>query len=232
MPKFRAVLFDVDNTLLDFLSMKTACCEAAVDEMIKRGLPLERSVALNGFYSALETHGWEHPLIFQKFLAEWNGGKIDYRILANGVVAYRRKQQSSLRPYASVIPTLEKLRARGIALGIVSDAPHPNGWIRLVETELQDYLDVAVYFGDTNFLKPAREPFAEAMRLLQLRPGLQNLQPHQVLMVGDVPERDIIGAQQYGMKACFAAYGNTRNQRAPTADFTITEFSQMERIVL
>ena len=34
----KAVLFDVDNTLIDFAIMKEKCCEAAIDAMISAGL--------------------------------------------------------------------------------------------------------------------------------------------------------------------------------------------------
>ncbi len=232
MANFRAVLFDVDNTLLDFMEMKQACCEAAVKEMISYGLKIDKDSALKILYKLFDEVGWENPQIFQKFL-EATHGKVDDRILANGVVAYRRAQIGTLKPYASVIPTLMQLREAGVATGVVSDAPNRNGWIRLVETGLQHFFDVAVYIGDTEEAKPSAKPFFHAVELLkQRRPDLADLKPSEILMVGDVPERDIIGAQQIGMRACFAAYGNHRGGKAPTAEHTIQRFEELRNIVL
>lgn len=231
-PHFRAVLFDVDNTLLDFMKMKKACCEAAIDAMIPYGLPLNRGKALHKLYALFDRLGWENPTFFQDFLIEAIG-RVDDKMMANGIVAYRRAQLSTLQPYASVIPTIMQIREAGVATGVISDAPNRNGWIRLVETGLQHFFDAVVYFGDTGEAKPSQKPFAHALaKLKEVRPELADLLPSQCLMVGDVPARDIIGAQQFGMKACFAAYGNTRGEQAPSADYTIQRFEELKGIVL
>ena len=36
----KAVLFDVDNTLIDFMNMKKKSCEAAIEAMIGAGLKM------------------------------------------------------------------------------------------------------------------------------------------------------------------------------------------------
>ena len=36
----KAVLFDIDNTLIDFMKMKKECCRAAIDAMISAGLKI------------------------------------------------------------------------------------------------------------------------------------------------------------------------------------------------
>ena len=46
----KAVLFDVDNTLIDFMKMKRACCEAAIDAMIDAGLNMSKKDALKVLY--------------------------------------------------------------------------------------------------------------------------------------------------------------------------------------
>src|SRR3989344_4670541 len=166
MPNFRAVLFDVDNTLLDFMSMKTACCEAAVKAMIDYGLPVQKDDALRTLYGLFDELGWENRQIFDRFLERVHG-KVDERIIANGIVAYRDTQRSLLKPYASVIPTLMAIREAGVATGVISDAPNRNGWIRLVETGLQHFFDTAVYSHDTGKLKPSPEPFAHALAELK-----------------------------------------------------------------
>jgi FMN phosphatase YigB (HAD superfamily) len=41
----RAIVFDLDNTLVDFMSMKKLAVEAAIDAMIDAGLTLDRGDA-------------------------------------------------------------------------------------------------------------------------------------------------------------------------------------------
>ena len=80
MAKIKAILFDMDNTLIDFMTMKRKCCEAAIDAMISAGLKMKRKKALRLLFELYDKYGIEYQQIFQKFL-ESTGGKIDYKIL-------------------------------------------------------------------------------------------------------------------------------------------------------
>lgn len=220
----KAILFDLDNTLIDFMKMKKECVSAAIKAMISNGLKMEYDVAERLFYELYARHGIEYNKIFQEFLKAANKD-IDYKILAAGVVAYRKKQQSLIEPYPNVIPTLIKLKALGLKLAIVSDAPRINAWIRLHELKIADFFDTVVAFGDVEERKPSKLPFEKALAVLKIK-------PEQVLMVGDWPERDVKGARELGMKTCFARYGYALEEEPKIkADFEMDDFSQLLDIV-
>ena len=50
-------------------------------------------------------------------------------------------------------------------------------------------------------------------------------------MIGDWPERDIIGAKKIGMKTAFARYGNIFNTINSGADYDIDDISEILSIV-
>ena len=77
----KAVLFDLDNTLIDFMRMKNTSVDAAINAMLGMGLKMNKKTASAKLYEIYWKHGIEHGKIFQKFLSEVTG-KIDYRILA------------------------------------------------------------------------------------------------------------------------------------------------------
>ncbi len=193
----KAVIFDIDNTLVDFLEMKRRCLGPAVDAMIKKGLKLSRDKALKKIYSLYSIHGMEYKLIFQEFLK--SVGQQDYSILAAGIVAYRNKR--NVRPYEGVVHMLNALRMKRIKTAIVSDAPNLKAWIRLRYMNIDDKFDTVVAFDDTHKTKPARLPFEKALSKLKVK-------ANECLMVGDNLERDIKGAKAMGMHSCFARYGN------------------------
>ncbi len=215
----KAVIFDLDNTLVDFLKMKRLSCSAAIDAMIGAGLNVKHDEALKVLFELYDKYGLEEKAIFQKFLMK-AAGKIDYKILANGIVAYRRVRSGFLEPYPNVDYVLLKLKSMGIKLGIVTDAPQLKAWVRLASMKLSNYFDAVVAFEDTNQLKPSKLPFKTALSKLKLKPS-------ECLMVGDWPERDIKGAKAMGMKTCFARYGNPK-ARKTNADYEITDI----RIIL
>jgi putative hydrolase of the HAD superfamily len=214
----KAILFDLDNTLIDFMKMKKASCEAAVEAMIDAGIKLDKQNAMKILFELYDKYGIEYNKIFQKFLTKINR-KIDYKILAAGIVAYRKVQSGLLEPYPNVRKVLLTLKERGLKLGIVSDAPRLKAWIRLTELQLQDFFDVVVAFGDVEEKKPSRLPFEKAIQELAL-------DPKEVLMIGDLPEKDIAGAKKLGMLTCFARYGNAEAKESG-ADFEINSFSKI-----
>lgn len=227
----KAIFFDLDQTLIDFMSMKKASCEAAVGAMIAAGVKLDKEDAIKILYKLYDEHGIEYNLIFQEFLTKINK-EIDYKILAYGITAYRKVQAGMLEPYPNVIPTLIKLKEKGLKLGIISDAPRLKAWLRLTEIKIADFFDVVISFEDTNELKPNMLPFQKAMEKLSVKPD-------ECIMVGDNPDRDIMGAQRVGMMAVFAKYGGNQvignyakpSMENPGAEYEITAIEDLLPIV-
>lgn len=217
----KAVIFDLDNTLIDFMKMKRSSVSAAVRAMINSGLRLNQSKAEKILYSLYDKYGIEYNKIFQKFLLKV--GKIDYKILASGIVAYRKVQLGFLEPYPKVVPTLLRLKQKGLKLAVVSDAPRLKAWMRLTELGIADFFDAVVAFGDVSEKKPSGLPFKKVLKKLGLKPS-------EVLMAGDNPSRDILGAKKLGMKTCFASYGALKPEKVK-ADFVIKKFEEILGVV-
>ncbi len=194
----KAVIFDLDNTLIDFMEAKLTSCDASIDAMIGAGLKIDRKKATKILFELYKKHGIEYSRIFQKFLLE-TAGKIDMKILSAAIVSYRKVQANYHKPYKGVYKTLNRLKKR-YRLAIVSDAPSLKAWLRLTEMGIQNYFDVVVTFDDTRKTKPHSLPFRKAIKKLELK-------PEEILFVGDQPQRDIKGAKTVGMKTALAEYG-------------------------
>ncbi|MEO0019942.1 MAG: HAD-IA family hydrolase [candidate division WOR-3 bacterium] len=219
----KAVVFDVDNTLVDFNKWKDAAVEAAVMAMIDAGLDLTPAAAKKKVYEIYEEKGIEYQEVFNDFLKEILG-YIDYRILASGIIAYRRAREGALVPYPHVHLALLKLFRMGLKLAVVSDAPRLQVWMRLVSLNVERFFDVVVTFDDTGKRKPAREPFAKVLELLQIAPA-------EAVMVGDWAERDIIGAKELGMITVFARYGDSFGTKNSGADYEINDILEIVPLI-
>lgn len=218
----KAVLFDLDNTLIDFMKMKRTATDAAIDAMIGAGVKLDKGQATKLIFELYDQYGIEHQQIFQEFLIRTQKN-VDYKILAAGIVAYRAARKFLAEPYNGVMPTLLKLKQRGLKLAIVSDAPILQAWTRLTEMKIQDFFDAVVTFDDTEERKPSAQPFKKALDKL-------GVSPEEVLHVGDWPERDIAGAKALGIKTAFAKYGN-EGASAVKADYEINAIEQLIDII-
>jgi putative hydrolase of the HAD superfamily len=219
----KAVILDVDNTLTDFMGVKHAAVEAAVDGMIDAGLPMSRDEALHKLYQVYEREGIEDQLAFDKFFTEAYG-HIDYRFHAAGVVAYRRVRAAALVPYPHVTYTLVELVKKGIRLAVVTDAPRLQAWLRLCSLGLHHLIDHVVAFEDTGRRKPDSAPFRRVLELLEMESS-------DALMVGDWAERDMVGAKQIGMTTVFARYGDIKNTVHSGADYEIDDCIELLRII-
>lgn len=219
----KAIIFDLDNTLIDFMKMKHMSIEAAASAMIDAGLNHTKKRIVKKLVDLYSTFGWEDQTVFQKYLKD-EEGKVDYRVLANAINAYRRVRSSFLEPFPHVMGTLLKIRESGIKLAIVTDAPRLKAWTRLTAMKIDSFFDIVVAFEDTNKLKPSKKPFEVALRKLKLK-------PEECLMVGDMLERDIKGAKKLGMKSCFAKYGNPNSISNVRPDYVIKDIRELLKII-
>ena len=104
----KAIIFDIDNTLLDFMTMKSNAISAAVNGMIKNGLDMDKQIAINQIFDIYNSKGYEHQEVLNEFIVNTTG-KIDYKMLAAGLVEYKIAKESSLSLYPGVKDTLINL---------------------------------------------------------------------------------------------------------------------------
>jgi HAD superfamily hydrolase (TIGR02253 family) len=219
----RSVIFDLDNTLVDFMAMKRQAIDAAVHAMVDAGLGLSKEEAKARIDAIYKERGIEFQSVFDQLLYD-EFKKLDYKILSAGVIAYRRAREAALVPYPHVTMTLVELLKKGILLAVVSDAPAREAWLRLSYLNFHHMFHAVVTFEDTGERKPAPGPFRKALSLLGVK-------PEESLMVGDWAERDMIGAGNLGMKTVFARYGDTFGTVETHADYEINDIKEVLMIV-
>ncbi|MFN0157559.1 MAG: HAD-IA family hydrolase [Bacteroidota bacterium] len=219
----KAVVFDLDNTLVDFMKMKRQAITAAISAMIDAGLSLPHDEVQARIDTIYSERGMEFQSVFDQLLYDVFQ-KVNYKILSAGIIAYRRAREAALVPYPHVNMTLVELVKRGIRLAVVSDAPGREAWLRLCYLNFHHIFDHVVTFDDTGERKPSPVPFRKALDLLQVNPG-------ESLMVGDWAERDMVGAAQVGMITVFARYGDTFGTVETNAQYEINDIAEVLAII-
>lgn len=218
----RAIVFDLDNTLTDFMKVKSDAVSAAIDGMIDAGLNVPRDTLQARIDAIYREKGLEYQRVFDDLLESLTG-RIDPKIHASGIVAYRRVRAAMVL-YPHVQLTLLELAKRGVRLGVVSDAPRAQVWQRLCSLGLQHVFDAVVAYDDTRQRKPDPAPFRQVLERLGAR-------PEESLMVGDWAERDVVGGRSLGMKTVFARYGDTFETQDSGADFDVDDILELVDIV-
>jgi putative hydrolase of the HAD superfamily len=220
----KAVVFDLDNTLVDFMAMKRQAVDAAIAAMIDAGMDMTYADIREQIDRIYDEQGIEYQKVFDQLLVG-TLGKIDFKMLSAGIVAYRRAREAALKPYPHVSATLMELVKHGVKLAVLSDAPTREAWLRLCYINFHHIFDYVVTFDDTGLRKPDPAPFRMVLSLL-------GVEPSEAVMVGDWADRDMVGAAALGMRTAFAKYGDPFGNQLVTADYLLNDIRDLLDIVL
>ena len=189
---FRAMLFDLDGTLVDTHGLIVQCYEHTMQTHLNQPMRPEIWERLVG-----------QPLddIFQETYAHYETPlspdllhtlKLTYR-------AHMREHAHNIRAFPGVIEMLDGLRERSIRLAIVTTKHRHMAQYHLETSGLAEYFEFLVPGDEVTHPKPDAEPFLRALELLALPPSL-------VAHVGD-SQHDITGAKAAGIYAIAALWG-------------------------
>jgi putative hydrolase of the HAD superfamily len=199
----RAVLFDLDDTLLDYTGgvseLWAATCRDAAGPAGLDGEALAIAVqeARTWFWGDPVRHRTERV----QMLAAW--GKIASRALAgigcsNDELATRiaaefhARRCAADRLFADTRPCLDALRARGHVLGLVTNGDRRMQRDKLARHGLAAYFDAVAIEGEVGIGKPEAAIFRHALDALGIAPG-------DAVMIGDNLEWDVGGAERVGI---------------------------------
>jgi FMN phosphatase YigB (HAD superfamily) len=226
----KAILFDLDNTLIDFMQMKRAACKAAAQAMINAGLKMDQNEAYQKIMEAYFEVGLESDSAFTEFLEKEN--QFNHKTLAAGINAYLKTKSEFVKPYKDVKTVLQKLTDKGIALAIVTDAPKTKAYQRLLIMGIDSYFTFVLGFEDTQTVKKTGLPLKLALK--EARKEIPNIRESEILFVGDSIERDMIPAKKMGFKTALARYGQQEENKETekgTVDYELIEISDLIKIV-
>jgi HAD superfamily hydrolase (TIGR01509 family) len=211
----KAILFDMDDTLLDWSKQNVGWAEyharhtrhvlSYVQEHIT---PLDVSTeAVCNVMLTLTRDAWEvareslrAPHIGDILVATFQEFGVATDTLDPDALidAYRWELLTGVEPFSDVAPALERLRRHEIKIGLVTNAFQPMR-IRLQELSafgLDTYFEANAMFSaaDVGYLKPHPRIFEVALEAL-------GVQPQEAVFVGDSREADILGAKNVNMRA-------------------------------
>ena len=214
----KGVIFDMDNTLFDFVQAKLEAC-ARIVEYLGAGEQLE-------LYSYFRRpgHGYEDQSNIADYMRDI--GVYSDAGYFHCCRIYEKTKLETIRPYPNVYSTLDSLRKMELELAVVTDAHSKNAKARLDVTGLLDKFDLLVTYDMTGRKKPAPEVFFYVLKGLDLMPA-------ETLYVGDSIRRDIEPASRIGMLTAHAAYGdrNSHEQKTMQPDHVLGNIIEVLDIV-
>lgn len=188
----RAVLFDLDGTLIDSLPDLVAAVNRMLAAWDRGPLSAEAVKALVGGGAAI--------LVEQAFLT--TGGPVDLpvpELLRRFMADYEPRSAESTRPWPAVVETLTRLKEAGLALAVCTNKPSGATRVVLAKLGLAEFFDVVIGANDTPALKP--DPIHIQVILDHL-----GVAADQAVMVGD-SYNDIAAARAAGVATVAVSFG-------------------------
>jgi putative hydrolase of the HAD superfamily len=212
---YNAVLFDLDDTLHDDTASYTrasACVardiapECGVDaEAIRRAYTFEAGSFWQNLHIGDLKKG---PLGLRQRL--WGAamqavGIHDQGVADRAAAAFNHYRKESLELFPGVIELLASLRARGVALGLVTNGFAETHREKIVLLQIEHAFDEIIIADEVGMVKPDPRIFAHVCERLGVQAGM-------TVMVGDRYDRDILGAQAAGLQTVWL---NMRDESIP-----------------
>jgi 2-haloalkanoic acid dehalogenase type II len=243
----RGVIFDLGSTLMYFQDKWEEFDQAATESLAE--FLNEHGIAVGQDFSALfheqRKIGWklaeeteiEHTVeqALRNTLTQMGSFSLD-GLLPRAVEVYWARGEQQWRAYPDAIATLQALRARGLRIGLISNADDDGLVQRAVKR-----LGFAPYLSPV--VSSAMEPYWRKpdARIFYRVSDAWHLPPREIAMVGDAVRYDVVGAHRAGMRSILIDRGdNAPWQNIPDAlvgdptaqaDATVRSLTEISAVV-
>jgi len=186
----RAVVFDLDGTLIDSLPDIASSVNVSLARRGFAALPADAIEKMIGDGAKV--------LLTKAFAA--HGAQMTESDLDDFVIHYTAHSADETAPYPGIVEVLGALRAAGHPLGVCTNKPEIAAREVLSLLDLEQYFDVVTGGDATPYRKPDPRHLAAAVEALRAP---------SAVMIGD-HYNDIAAAAGLGIPAIFAAWGYGR----------------------
>lgn len=207
--KLKAVIFDLDGTLVDTTEFVYQAYEYA---LFIHGLPaVDRKILSPLIGRSLE-------MIYQEIAPQG-----DVAVLMEEHMSFQKQNLSLVKSYPNIKKVLDSLKKLGLKIGIVTSR-YKNTSQTLAAVGIKNNFDVVITGDDVVKSKPDPECLFLALRKLKVK-------PEEVILVGDAAV-DIEIGKMVGIKTVGVTYGfGGKEITKSKPDYVIDEIGQLLEIL-
>ncbi len=225
--KIKAVLIDIDNTILDF--------DKCADASIKKCADHFNVTLPENYYKVFSEcndklwHLLEQGLITKQDIYDRRWVEIFNRLGIDGDgTAFEEMFRKTIRNITIPVDGAEELLkylSDKYPVYCASNASREQQEIRLRSIGFHQYITGFFMSEDIGFQKPAKEFFFACCE------GIYPVKPSEIVMIGDSVNADIIGAKNFGIKTIWFNFRNEEYNDYNFTDYTVTTLDEIKNIV-
>ena len=215
----KAVLFDLDGTLLD----RDESIRRFIDdqyERLKKGIghiPKEKFITR---FIELDCHGyvWKDK-VYQQLVEEFKIQAINWEYLLED---YVNGFKNFCVPFSNLHSMLEDLKRNNFVLGMITNGFGQFQMDNIEALKIEKYFDTILVSETEVIKKPNPEIIERALERL-------NVTPKETIFVGDHPENDVKASEYVGMKAIWK---KDSRWAAFETDFFVEDLAELPTIIM
>lgn len=224
----RGITFDCWGTLVDARYSRASQRIAYLCERLSNCDPQEVTRAYQGGQAQIAQIdtlglGWTAPCMLSLTL-DALGTSLSPRDYADTVQYWEEALLDDPPELLEGVPeVLHTLRARDLAIGLISDTGLSPGRVLrrvLKRRGILHYFEHCTFSNETGVTKRRPQAFLLTLRALRVP-------PNQALHVGDLPETDIRGAHQVGMRTALLLQNTQHREGIPLADLVLEQIGEL-----
>jgi putative hydrolase of the HAD superfamily len=207
----RAILFDLDDTLLVAFGPAQSQWRRTIAAFADRLGPLEATIVANAIHAASAElwadpgrhKYWRHRIADarRKIVADAfatlaaSGHTVPPQSVGDALAAaYDALHDEELAMFPDAHQTLDRLKELGVKLALITNGAGEPQRAKVVRFALEHRFDHIQIEGEHGFGKPEERAYTHAMEVL-------GVGPHETWMVGDNLEWEVVGPQRLGIHA-------------------------------
>lgn len=235
MKPFKAVLFDLNGTLINIWTDETDnnLYRTVANFLSSHDVAISPECFRERYYEIMREQrhqsGFEFPefdvvAIFDRLIEEYQREPLAdaSAIATTAAEIFRAASMVRLETYPRVHEILQELQQKYL-LAAVSDAQRIWEDAEMRRLDLAKFFPVCIISSDARFRKPTPELFQTALARL-------GVEPEDAVFVGNDMFRDVFGAGQLGMKTVFFKSNQGDHEfRGRDSDYIIYRFEELKQ---
>lgn len=223
----KAVLLDVDNTLLDFNksaseTIKSAFCELGLnysggifDVFLRINNMLWRKIETKEITRA-ELHRIRWNIIFDELGINADGGEMERLFLS--------RLENYAIPVEGALDIVKYLSGK-YKLYTASNAPYAQQVKRLTLSGIMPYIEKILNFEEQGINKPQKRFFEECLKAM--RPA----EKEEIVIIGDSLSADIAGGKRVGITTVWFNRDGVYSPDSKLCDYTVKRLAEIKTIM-
>jgi putative hydrolase of the HAD superfamily len=224
MRKFKAVIFDLDDTLYPEMDYVISGFKV-VSKYVSKKINKESEQVFNKLLKLFEE---DRKNVFNRLLEHYD---IDQELVKECIDLYRN-HFPGIKLNKEIGGLLQVLKENRFKIGIITDGRPEGQWKKIKALGLEKYCDYIIVtdeLGGIEYRKPCEIPYKKMLQEL-------GIQAQETIYVGDNPAKDFITANKLGMftimfKNNKGLYSNINVSNEYLAKTTVNEIIEIKELL-